>query len=83
MVTIKSIFEEISGDVFAMTDLNQMKTFVVSYVEGKRIKDEDKKRIVIDVVKLDSVYAFHRYVCNSLLKYEGMGMNKINKKRKD
>jgi hypothetical protein len=83
MVTIKSIFEEISGDVFAMTDINQMKTFVVNYVEGKKINDADRKRIVIDVVQLDSVHAFHRYVCNSLLKYEGMGMNKINKKRKD
>jgi hypothetical protein len=74
---IKSIFEQISTEVFQMNNLDEMKRFTIDFVESKKIKDEDKKRIVIAVVQLKSVSAFHRYICNSLLKYEGMSLSKV------
>jgi F0F1-type ATP synthase delta subunit len=74
---IKSIFEQISTEVFQMNNLDEMKRFTVNFVESKKIKDEDRKRIVIAVVQLKSVSAFHRYICNSLLKYEGMSLSKV------
>jgi len=46
---IKSIFEQISTEVFQMNNLDEMKKFTVDFVESKKIKDEDKKRIVVDV----------------------------------
>jgi hypothetical protein len=74
---IKSIFEQISTEVFQMNNLDEMKRFTIDFVESKKIKDEDRKRIVIAVVQLKSVSAFHRYICNSLLKYEGMSLSKV------
>jgi hypothetical protein len=74
---IKSIFEQISTEVFQMNNLDEMKRFTIDFVENKKIKDEDRKRIVVAVVQLKSVSAFHRYICNSLLKYEGMSLSKV------
>ena len=74
---IKSIFEQISTEVFKMNDLNEMKSFTINFVENKKIKDEDKKRIIVSVSELKSVSSFHRYICNSLLKYEGMSLSKV------
>jgi hypothetical protein len=74
---IKSIFEQISTEVFQMNNLDEMKRFTIDFVESKKIKDEDRKRIVIDIIKLNSVSSFHRYICNSLLKYEGMSLSKV------
>ena len=73
---IKSIFEQISTEVFQMSNLDEMKRFTVNFVNDKKIKDEDKQRILVSIKELKSVNAFHRYICNSLLKYEGMSLNK-------
>lgn len=77
-VKIKSIFEQISEQVFQMKDVNEMKTFVREFVESKKIADDDKKRILTNVEEIKTATAFHRYICNSLLMYEGMGMNKVH-----
>jgi len=78
---IKSIFEQISSQVFSMTDLNQAKAFVREFVEGKGIKEEDKKSILRAVDECKSITRFQTYICNSLLKYEGMGMNQLEKSK--
>ena len=75
---IKSIFEQISEQVFQMKDVNEMKEFTKTFVESKKIKDEDKQRIIQNISEIKTSTAFHRYICNSLLMYEGMGMNKVN-----
>jgi hypothetical protein len=78
MIKIKSIFEQISEQVFQMRDVNEMKEFTKTFVESKKIKDEDKQRIIQNISEINTANAFHRYICNSLLMYEGMGMNKVN-----
>jgi hypothetical protein len=78
MIKIKSIFEQISEQVFQMKDVNEMKEFTKTFVESKKIKDEDKQRIIQNISEIKTSTAFHRYICNSLLMYEGMGMNKVN-----
>lgn len=83
MAPIKSIFEQISTEVFQMRDLQQMKTFVIEFVKEKNIKEEDKTKILQEVYKASTVYAFQRYICNALLKYEGMGIDKIVKPKKE
>ena len=80
---IKSIFEQISESVFKMTDLNETKRFVKTFVEEKNINPKDKQKILDEVNKAKSLLRFQTYICNSLLKYEGMGMNKLNKVSED
>ena len=78
---IKSIFEQISSQVFSMTDLNQAKSFVTEFVSQKGIKEEDKVLILNSIKDISSIIKLQSYLCNSLLKYEGMGMNKLEKKK--
>ena len=76
---IKSIFAEISEAVFTMNDLSQAKKFVMDFVSKKDINDKDKKVILYEVDNAKNIVRFQTYIANSLLKYEGMGMNQINK----
>ena len=78
---IKSIFEQISSQVFLMTNLNQAKDFVTEFVSNKSIKEVDKKAILAAVNEAKTLTRFQTYICNSLLKYEGMGMNQLEKKK--
>ena len=73
-VQIKSIFEQIAEQVFVMRNINDIKTFIKSFVEGKNINNVDKNIILNNVDKCKNVTAVQRYICNSLLKYEGMGV---------
>jgi F0F1-type ATP synthase delta subunit len=75
-VQIKSIFEQIASEVFNMKDVNKAKQFITEFVNNKKIKDEDKKIIIDNVNKCKYLYQIQSYICNSLLRYEGMSLNK-------
>jgi hypothetical protein len=75
-VQIKSIFEQIAFEVFSIRDVNQAKQFITEFVNNKKIKDEDKKVIIDNVNACKSISRVQTYICNSLLKYEGMSLNK-------
>ena len=74
-VQIKSIFEQIAEKVFVMNNMNEVKSFVKSFVEGKNINNVDKNTILMNVDKCKNIQAVQRYICNSLLKYEGMSVS--------
>jgi len=82
-VSIKSIFEQIATQVFLMTDLAKVKVFVTEFVNSKDINEHDKYYILQEVNNTKSLVKFQAYICNALLKYEGMGMNQINKTAKE
>jgi hypothetical protein len=75
-VQIKSIFEQIASEVFNMKDVNKAKQFVTDFVNDKKIKDEDKTVIINNVNACKSISRIQTYICNSLLRYEGMSLNK-------
>jgi hypothetical protein len=72
---IKSVFEQIAAEVFTMRDTNKAKSFIVEFITSKGINGVDKNVIVNNVNKCTNINAIQRYVCNSLLKYEGMSVN--------
>lgn len=72
---IKSIFEQIAENVFTMRDVNTAKQFITEFVNSKDIKEQDKKMIIANVNACKHMYKVQSYICNSLLKYEGMGVN--------
>jgi hypothetical protein len=74
-VKIKSVFEQIATNVFAMKDVNQAKVFITEFITSKGINGVDKNIIVNNVNKCTNINAIQRYVCNSLLQYEGMGVS--------
>jgi len=74
-VQIKSIFEQIAEKVFVMKDVNAAKEFIIEFVNSKDIKEQDKKTIIANVNACKHMYKVQSYICNSLLKYEGMSVN--------
>jgi len=74
-VNIKSVFEQIAEQVFQMTNINEAKTFTTEFINGKNIKEEDKKTILRQLDDIKTIVKFQTYICNSLLKYEGMSVN--------
>ena len=74
-VKIKSIFEAIALDVFAAKSLTVVQQSIKEYVESKDIKEVDKKQILKEVSESKSLIKLQTYICNSLLKYEGMGVS--------
>jgi GTPase SAR1 family protein len=73
-VQIKSIFEQIAEQVFKMTDAIKAKNFITEFVTEKGINDNDKQAILDNIKNLKSVTQIQRYICNSLLQYEGLGV---------
>ncbi len=71
---IKSIFQEISTTVFQMKNLDEAKTFITTFVSDRSINEKDKLNILKAVSETRSLYKLQNYLCNALLKYEGMSL---------
>jgi hypothetical protein len=80
---IKSIFEQISSQVFLMTNLVEAQNFIIDFVRSKDINEKDKNAIIVQTVQAKSLTRLQTYICNSLLKYEGMGISQLDKTPKE
>jgi F0F1-type ATP synthase delta subunit len=76
---IKSVLEQIAATVFTMTNVADAKNYINEFINSKDINDKDKASITKAVAEIKSMIKLQTYLCNALLKYEGMGMNQINK----
>jgi hypothetical protein len=79
MTKIKSVLEQIAATVFTMTNVADAKNYINEFINTKDINDKDKASITKAVAEIKSMIKLQTYLCNALLKYEGMGMNQINK----
>ena len=79
---IKSIFQEITEWAFTTANLNDVKAQTIEFVKSKNINDIDKAAIIKSVGECKSIVRFQTYIANSLLKYEGMGVDRMNKEYK-
>lgn len=73
-VQIHSTLEQISSSIFQCRNLEEGKNMLVKYLQGKGIKEGDKKKMIWDISQIRSLYRLQYYVCNSLLKYEGLSV---------
>jgi len=73
-VELISVLEKIIKAVQQLKDLGEMKKFIVDFIKGTTIKDEDKRRIVHNTEQVKSKGELIQYLFNSLLKYEGFGV---------
>lgn len=81
-VQIKSIFEQISEIVFNTADLNFAKQSTVEFVSSKNINDKDKQSILKAINECKTIQRFQMYIANALLKYEGLGADRMMKEYK-
>ena len=78
-IAIKSIFEQISETVFATRNLDDAKKYILDFVKDKNINEKDKLGMEKAVNESTTLIKLQRYIAMSLLKYEGLGVNQINK----
>ena len=78
-VQIKSIFEQIAEWAFTVADLNAVKKDTIDFVQSKQINESDKQSIIKNVNECKTLTRYHTYIANALLKYEGLGMNQLEK----
>lgn len=76
---LKSIFEQISSELFKIKDVNVAKEYITNFVNDKDINEADKNSIIKAIAEIKNINGIYKYVCNALLKYEGMGMDNLNK----
>ena len=74
-IQIKSVFEQITSKVFTATNVNETKEYIIEFITSKGIDGTDKQLIMNNVTKCSSIKELQKYVCNSLLMYEGMGVS--------
>jgi hypothetical protein len=73
-IQIKSVLEEIAPQIFQIKNLNEAKDVIKGFLESKKINDIDKQIIFQNINNSKNISSIHRYIANSLLKYEGMGV---------
>lgn len=74
MKPIVSTLAKITEQVFTAKSCNEAKTLAISYLETTRVKH--KEQMIIEINKCTTLYQIQKYCCNSLLKYEGLSLNK-------
>ena len=81
-VQIKSIFEQISEVVFNTADLTIARQSTIEFVSSKNINPKDKQSILKAVNECTNIHQFQRYIANAILKYEGLGADRMAKEYK-
>lgn len=69
-----STLAQIAREVFSATTLTEGKLIVNNHIGGTKIKDTDKSTILSNVNSIKSLTKLQSYLCNSLLKFEGLGL---------
>ena len=81
-IQIKSIFEQISEIVFNTADLTIARQSTIAFVSSKNINDKDKQLIISSINECTTITKFQMYVANAILKYEGLGADRMAKEYK-
>jgi hypothetical protein len=55
-------------------DSNSLKIAIKDIVVNSSIKEMDKRRIFLNISSLDNLSSLQRYLTNSMLQYQGMGL---------
>ena len=76
----KSVLEQIISDVYKMTDVNEAKNFIENFLEEKKIDNVTKSQMLQNISEIKSMLKLQFYMTNSLLRFEGMSVNKYDKK---
>lgn len=71
-----STLTQVAEKVFQATNLKQAQDIITSHIGNTRINGEDKNAIMTNAMSAKSLVRLQTYMCNSLLKFEGLGINK-------
>lgn len=69
---ITSTLETIASQVFQSSTLEEAKSICLNHLEGSKIKESDRLKMISEIERMESLLAVQRYLANALLKYEGL-----------
>jgi hypothetical protein len=73
-ITIKSVLEPIIIQTFVMGSLVEIQQFTIAEIEKTHIKQQDKEQLINQIKQHKNPTRLKCYLCNALLKYEGMSL---------
>ena len=79
---LTSKLESIAKEVNYASTLKEAKEIAFSGLMTVRINEKAKKVILDNIYKINDLLQMQRYICNSLLFFEGMSTGGYNKRKK-
>ena len=68
-ITIKSTLVDIAPEVYQAVNYQTAKAIIEEHLKDSQIKDEDRKKMLDGVKKLNNLRQIQTYFSNALLKY--------------
>ena len=79
---LTSKLESIAKEVNGVSTLKEAKEIAFSGLMTVSINEKAKKVILNNIYKINDLLQMQRYICNSLLFFEGMSTGGYNKRKK-
>jgi len=74
-IKIESKLTEIISQVYQAPTVSIAKSIAIPFLEGSRIKETDKRKMIDQAGKISDLTRFQTYMTNALLKFEGLGVS--------
>lgn len=75
----KSVLTSISEQVFTAPTLSEAKEIMFARLASTNVNPEQKKIMMDNVYSIDTLANLQKYLCNSILRFEGMSVNRYKK----
>ena len=72
---IKSVLNGIITDIYSARTVKEAKDLFIKFVDATKIKDTDKKKMLAEVEKMNTLRSIQQYATNAMFKYEGLGID--------
>ena len=79
---LTSKLEKIAMEVNNSSSLGEAKKIAFSGLMTVKINEKMKKNILDNIYRINDLFEMQRYICNSLLFFEGMSTGGYNKRKK-
>ena len=71
---IKSVLNGIVTDIYSACTVKEAKDLFIKFVDATKIKDTDKKKMLLEVERMTTLRQIQQYTTNAMFKYEGLGI---------
>lgn len=71
---IKSVLNGIVTDIYSAQTVKEAKDLFIKFVDATKIKDTDKKKMLLEVERMTTLRQIQQYTTNAMFKYEGLGI---------
>jgi hypothetical protein len=79
MKNLNSILNRITEKVFCAKNLVDAKIIFIKELENSKIDNIAKNKMLFEIDNIKSLVKLQSYLCNALLRFEGLSVNKYKK----